>query len=307
MDRNQGLTRRKFLELIGMAASAATLGACTPQTPEVITATPSPEPPTPSPLPPPVTIADHLGIEMVLVEAGSFEMGSVQGAANEQPVHTVNITRPFYISKYEITNEQYAEFLRATGRSDSGDLVEGGSTMPAGCLWYDAIEYCNWLSEQAGLTPCLRPAALATECDFDADGYRLPTEAEWEYAARGGNRSQGYVYSGSNDPDEVAWYEANSSGQVHPVGEKAPNELGLYDMSGNVLEWCWDWYVRDYYAVSPADDPEGPPLASPDFHDTLKVRRGGYTDSPPSELRVSWRSFDGPDYGHIAFRLVRKA
>jgi formylglycine-generating enzyme required for sulfatase activity len=307
MSKYRDMSRREFLEVLGLAASATVLGACTPQEPVAVTATSTSRPPTPTPLPPPVSVIDPSGIEMVLVEPGSFEMGSTGGTRLEQPVHTVNITRPFYISKYVVTFEQYDAFTDATGRPREDDLGEGRGAVPARSLWYEAIEYCNWLSEQEGFTPCITPATLATECDFSADGYRLPTEAEWEYAARGGNRSEGYIYAGSNDADEVAWYADNSGGHTHPIGQKAPNELGLYDMSGNALEWCWDWYDREYYANSPADDPRGPALISADFHDVLKMRRGGSSSSPTDELRVAWRSFDGPDYGHIAFRLVRNA
>ena len=134
--------------------------------------------------------------------------------------------------------------------------------------------------------------------------FRLPTEAEWEYAARGGNRSQGYKYSGSNNIDDVAWYWANSSNTTHPVGTKAPNELGLYDMSGNVWEWCsdWysDWYGSSYYSSSPSTNPTGPSTGSD------RVGRGGSWGSSAGYCRVSIRGSDDPGYRYssIGFRLA---
>ena len=305
------LSRREFLKMAGVAASAAVLGACASQSPteDVVetraapTATPTPPPPTPTEVPPtatPIVVVEPGGFEMVLVEAGSFEMGSASGRSAEQPVHTVNITRPFYISKCEVTCDQYKEF-----RSDA---VCGN--LPIGMIWYDAVEYCNWLSERSGLTPCYELKRLTTTCDFSANGYRLPTEAEWEYAARGGNRSQGYMYAGSDNPDEVGWYVDNASEQPQPVGQLKPNELGLYDMSGNLTEWCWDWYRRDYYASSPLNDPTGPELASTSFRDTIKVFRGGSSWGDASAMRTTGRNYAAPDYYTgvgDAIRLVRTA
>ena len=175
--------------------------------------------------------------------------------------------------------------------------------------WYDATAYCNWLSEQSGLSPCYILARESTECDFVASGYRLPTEAEWEYAARGGNRSLGYLYAGGNNPRAVAWYDANSTGYRQQIGQKQPNELGLYDMSGNLREWCWDWYERDYYSVSPTDDPTGPELSREHFADVNKVRRGGSFNSWEFELRPSHRTYVWPDRVGTTngMRLVRTA
>jgi formylglycine-generating enzyme required for sulfatase activity len=302
MSKRRKLSRREFLKMVGTTASAAALGACTPTPTKVATtATPVPTPEEIEPIVP----------EMVLVEAGSFQMGSTKGASDEQPVHTVHITRPFYIAKYVVTFEEYDRFCDATiGIKKPDDNGRGRGNLPViNVTWYDAVAYCNWLSEKEGLTTCYSGKGKLTQCDFSANGYRLPTEAEWEYAARGGQKSQGYIYAGSDNPDDVAWYADHSGGQMHPVGQKQPNELGLYDMSGNLFEWCWDWYDGDYYASSPASDPTGPPPPStgvPWEHN--RVRRGGSWREDADSIRVTCRSFDYASYvGDNGFRLVRTA
>jgi formylglycine-generating enzyme required for sulfatase activity len=249
--------------------------------------------------------------EVVLVEAGDFEMGSSDGYADQQPVHTVTITKPFHIGKYEVTFEEYDIFCENTQKcSKPDDRGEGRGKRPVvGVDWYDAIAYCNWLSEEEALAPCYSGKGKLTQCDFSANGYRLPTEAEWEYAARGGLKSQGYSFAGSNNPDEVAWYDENAGGETHPVGQKKPNELGLYDMSGNMFEWCWDWYIEDYYRKSPSVDPPGPPLPKvKNPWELVRVRRSGSWRENSDNIRITTRSFDGPSYpGDNGFRLVRLA
>jgi sulfatase modifying factor 1 len=299
MSKRRRLSRREFLKMLGATASVATLGTCTPTPTKVATmATPVSAPEEIEPIVP----------EMVLVEAGSFQMGSTNGRSNEQPVHAVHITRPFYMAKYAVTFEEYDRFCDDTiGIRRPRDNWGRGTRPVAGVDWYDTVKYCNWLSEKEGLTPCYNVKGRLTQCDFSADGYRLPTEAEWEYAARGGHKSQGYIYAGSDNVDDVGWYEGNSGKQTHPVGQKQPNELGLYDMSGNMWEWCWDWYGEDYYASSPASDPTGPSSGTgPHISDAERARRSGSYREKAIYLRVAYRSADGASYpGDNGFRLVR--
>ena len=208
----------------------------------------------------------------VLVEAGTFRMGSTSGWRDEKPVHSVTISKSFYMSKYEVTQKQRQEVMGNNPSHFKGDDLPVESVS-----WYDAVEYCNKLSRKEGLAPCYSGSGENIHCDFSANGYRLPTESEWEYAAQGGNRSRGYEYSGSSSPDGVSWYDDNSGKKTHAVGGKQPNELGLYDRSGNVYEWCWDWYGIDYYGSSPATDPSGPSRGS------NRALRGG------SWLKDAWR------------------
>jgi formylglycine-generating enzyme required for sulfatase activity len=240
---------------------------------------------------------------MLIVEPGIFMMGSTDGYPNEAPVHQVTITRSFRVGIYAVTNAEYAVLCDDTKKCSFPD-----DDLPvAGIDWYDAVDYCNWLSERAGLTPCYSGAGKFTKCDFLANGYRLPTEAEWEYAARGGNLSKGYLYAGGDDPDLVAWYEDNSGGNIQPVGGKLPNELGIYDMSGNRWEWCWDWYEEGYYAESPEIDPTGPTTV-PSGMMIEKCRRSGSSIENVLTLRTTFRSADGIDYpGGNGLRLFQTA
>ncbi len=221
----------------------------------------------------------------VYVEGGTFLMGSAY--EDEAPIHKVRLSS-FYISNHLVTQKEYGTI------NDRKPITQ--------VSWYDAIDYCNELSLKEGLTPCYKKALLGKKytCDFIANGYRLPTEAEWEYAARGGNKSKGYRYSGSNDIDLVAWYYKNSGQTVtHKVMEKQPNELGLYDMSGNVWEWCWDWYGR--YSQGDQTNSQGASSGN------LRVLRGG--SSVAGSCYSTNRSKIEPDCKSdtIGFRLVRSA
>jgi len=252
--------------------------------------------------------------EMVFIEGGTFQMGDVwgDGEGDEKPVHTVTVS-DFWLGKYEVTVAEFEKFISTTGYQTDAEKGDGsycwtgrewekkvgvnwrcdaqGNVRKSSELnhpvihvsWNDAVAYCDWLSKKTG------------------QNYRLPTEAEWEYAARGGNKSRGYQYSGSNNLDEVGWYDHNSGIRTHPVGQKRPNELGLYDMSGNVWEWCEDWYSSEYYQKSPQIDPQGPSSG------THRVLRGGSWLITPIYVRCSNRNHYVPAGRdpNSGFRLAR--
>ena len=237
-------------------------------------------------------------VAMVLVEGGSFQMGSTSGDSDEKPVHTVTVNS-FYMDKTEVTQ---AEYRRVMGKNPSR-FSDCDECPVEKVSWYEAIAYCNRRSGLEGLQPAYIISGETVTWDRRANGYRLPTEAEWEYAARGGNKSEGYTYSGSNGLAAVGWYTGNSGGRTHPVGQLQPNELGLYDMSGNVWEWGWDWYYAGYYRSSPKDNPTGPSTGS------LRVVRGGSWGGDPRFCRVGDRGGGPPsdgDYG-MGFRVCISA
>ncbi|MBQ3247475.1 MAG: SUMF1/EgtB/PvdO family nonheme iron enzyme [Alistipes sp.] len=223
--------------------------------------------------------ANFDGFEMVFVKGGTFTMGatpeqSSDAGDDEKPAHSVTVSN-FYIGKYEVTQAQWEAVM---GKNPS--RYKGDNRPVENVSWKDVQKFIKKLNAKTGKR------------------YRLPTEAEWEYAARGSNQSKGYKYSGSNDIGSVAWYTDNSSSQTHPVGQKQPNELGLYDMSGNVYEWCSDWYGG--YSRGSQTNPTGPANGS------NRVLRGGYWGDGSMGCRVSYRNYGGPSgRGHdCGFRLV---
>ncbi len=177
--------------------------------------------------PNPTSILSSEGIEIVLVEGGAFQVRN-----------KVTIS-DFYIGKYQVTQAQWKTVM-----GDNPCYFKGDNLPVEQVSWYDVVEFCNKLSEMEGLQKCYSGSGDNILCNFKANGYRLPIEDEWEYAARGGNRSRDYKYSGSDNVGDVAWYKANSGSKTHLVGTKQPNELGIHDMSGNVWEWCWDWHTE---------------------------------------------------------------
>lgn len=253
------------------------------------------------------TLTPHISAlstpEMVGVEGGTFTMGatSEQGSeaySDEKPAHRVTVGN-FFIGKYEVTQGLWYDVM------GSNPSWFQGSKTAFGSRWRDLpVEQVTWDDCQEFLRKL-----NARKGEMDLGGYsswkfRLPTEAEWEFAARGGNVSRGYKYSGSNNIGSVAWYDGNSSvngnQQTHPVGTKQPNELGLYDMSGNVYEWCQDWYADNYYGRSPQNNPQGPSSGS------FRVIRGGSCGNYAWNCRVSCRVRHTPGnrYGYLGLRLV---
>ena len=227
-------------------------------------------------------IIQNLIANMVYVEGGTFTMGatSEQGRdanSDEKPPHQVTLSS-FYICKFEVTQALW-KLVMGTNPSN----YKGNSLLPIeNVSWNNCQEFIRKLNAMTG------------------KHFRLPTEAEWEYAARGGKRSKGYIYAGSNNLDEVAWYGDNSGSITHPVGTKAPNELGLYDMSGNVLEWCQDLYDSSYYNFSPQNNPLGPSSGS------IRINRGGSFSCSVAGCRKTYRFYSAPWNTHsdLGLRLA---
>jgi formylglycine-generating enzyme required for sulfatase activity/TolB-like protein len=234
----------------------------------------------------------------VLVEGGTFTMGSPSNepdrGSDEGPQRQVTV-KSFYMGKHEVTQREWQELMGNNPSKFRGDNLPVEQVS-----WFEAVEYCNKRSVKEGLTPCYRGSGNSITCDWSANGYRLPTEAEWEYAAKGGNKNfLTYLYSGSNSAGAVAWYDGNSGSTTHVVGTKAANDLGIYDMSGNVWEWCWDWYGG--YGSGSQTDPAGPSAGS------NRVIRGGSGGNGARNVRSSYRYNFGPSSrsNNLGFRLVR--
>ncbi|PKP30741.1 MAG: hypothetical protein CVU00_13425 [Bacteroidetes bacterium HGW-Bacteroidetes-17] len=239
-------------------------------------------------------------MELVQVDGGTMQMGSTLGLEDQKPVHTVSVSS-FQMSKYETTNSNYCDFLNEIGCNSDGS--------------FNGTEYiqmldpeCEIVYENGKFIPKSRkadyPVVQVTWYGANAfalwAGGRLPTEAEWEFTARGGNNTGNKTFSGSNIVGDVAWYNGNSN-VAHPIGLKAPNELGIYDMSGNVKEWCSDWYYFYYYAASPQNNPQGPASGS------NRVIRGGsfFVNSDYSRVYHRHRGYLNESSSDLGFRIVK--
>ena len=225
-----------------------------------------------------VELGGNIKMDLALIPAGSFMMGSEKDA-DERPAHKVTITKPFYMGVYEVTQAQWKPLMGENPSSFKGDAlpVEGVS-------WEDCREFLAKLKEKL---------AKGSTC-------RLPTEAEWEYACRAGAQTAYGFGDGEGALGEYAWYDRNSKRKTHSVGRKNPNAWGLFDMHGNVWEWCQDWYDDKYYVKSPGEDPEGPSSGD------TRVLRGGSWNYNPDSMRCSSRNRRSPSYHHLSngFRVV---
>jgi predicted NACHT family NTPase len=227
---------------------------------------------------------DLFPLKMVRIPAGSFLMGD----DTEPPIHRVYITKPFLMSAVPVTNQLYRY---AAGKTPS--FFKGDNRPVEQLTWFDAVEFCNRLSDKAGLKKVYSIDGENVKPDWEANGFRLPTEAEWEFACRAGTSGQRY-----GELDQIAWYNKNSNDSTQDVGKKEPNPWGLYDMLGNVYEWCWDWDGE--YPKEDREDWRGPVGGSD------RVLRGGAWGGGASGCRAAYRFFGGPaGRGSLGFRLAR--
>jgi len=248
---------------------------------------------------------------MVSIPAGSFVMGSSTAesgsTADERPQRTVHISA-FQMSQTEVTQKQFEDVMGWNHSDFSGE------NHPVEVVtWFDCVSFCNKLSQADGYAQCYTMTNVGYDgdhitsadvsCNFQANGYRLPTEAEWEYACRAGTTTRFYTGDSDSDLGRAGWYHDNSGLTTHPVGEKAPNAWGLYDMHGNVWEWCWDWYASGYYGTRP--DPDSDPMGPSEG--TMKVLRGGCSRLTPRNCRSASRGRDYPSYraDYHGFRVCR--
>jgi len=268
-----------------------------------------------------------IDMEMVYVPGGTYRMGEDLGTAADYSfvtVHDVTLDG-FSMGKYEVTQEQWQAVMGSlpAGLTSGTNCGRGGNYPVYHVSWYDAVVFCNKLSMMEGLSPAYKingstnPSAWgavpakhnaawnAVEIVDGSTGYRLPTEAQWEYAAKGGDHAApgwvGYTYSGSDDVNNVGWNNIDGSHTAKLVGGKAPNALGLYDMTGNVFEWCWDWY--DPYISSAQTDPSGPAYS---LWNQRVVRGGGWNTAAVNMRSIS-RNKTNPSYTYngLGFRVVR--
>jgi len=292
---------------------------------------------------------------MTIIPQGTFRMGDTldytEWGSDQKPIHTVQLTYDYYIGIWEVTVREFMTFLNRAGVREDGyyhgkmiiDIeAETCEYYYAGdafrlkhpgkvnhpvieVTWWGAVEYCNWLSREMGINEAynttsgslINSVGESTTDITEVEGYRLPTEAEWEHAARGAQNDYAtdddFAFSGGNTLNDVGWYSFNSGATAYPLGDdgkgtlerksKAPNEIGLYDMSGNVWEWCNDYYQSNYYYESPVRNPTGPT----DTPDDYRVIRGGSWFNTENFCRVAFRAYTYQNFGafSIGFRVAK--
>jgi formylglycine-generating enzyme required for sulfatase activity len=253
----------------------------------------------------PVEVVTRSGVAMISLPAGEFIMGSDKGTADEAPAHKVGISA-FLIDKYEVTHELFTK-----AQLPNPSHWQDSPRKPVERVrWRDAKQYCNERSLLEGLKPCYDEKTADWDCDYAANGYRLPTEAEWEYACRAGTDGP-YDFGEPDKLRQYAWFADNAGEKTHVVGEKKPNRWGIFDLYGNVSEWCEDVYSPIYYKESAPVDPRGPPSPG---KDVKRVMRGGSWKASADMCRATFRQGERTgdsdacfftDY--CGFRCVRRA
>jgi formylglycine-generating enzyme required for sulfatase activity len=248
----------------------------------------------------PKIVTTKSGIEMAAVPGGSFRMGSGRQGAGESPAHAVMVD-PFLIDRYEVTQQEYEKYVIG-----NPSKFKAPKNPVERVRWVEAALYCNARSAAEGLQPCYDEKTFT--CDFNSNGYRLPTEAEWEFAARADTNSEYCFGSDERRLGDYAWFRENSSERTHPVGTKKPNPWGLYDMYGNVGEWCQDNFDPHYYQASPERNPCGPPSGQ------KRILRGGAWNASSDRCTSACRSGEEPGSfadacfarSDIGFRCVQR-
>ena len=253
----------------------------------------------------PIEVITTSGVVMVALPGGEFVMGSDKGNEDEAPAHRVKVSA-FLMDQFEVTHELFTK-----AQLPNPSHWQDNPKKPVERVrWRDAKQYCNERSLLEGLKPCYNEKAADLDCDFSANGYRLPTEAEWEYACRAGGTAD-FDFGAPDKLRQFAWFADNGDAKTHVVGERKPNRWGIHDLYGNVAEWCEDVYVPTYYKESPATDPLGPPSPG---KDVKRVMRGGSWKASADMCRASFRQ--GQKTGdtdacfftdYCGFRCVRRA
>lgn len=231
--------------------------------------------------------------ETVNVKVGKFMMGALSGFADETPMHEVTLTKDLIVFSHEVTKQLWFQIM------DTLIVPTDEYNFPADNItWLKAIEFSNKMSEIYGLEKAYTLIRSNASFNYEANGWRLPTEAEWEFICKAGSETD---FSGIGDINQMGYFDSNSGLNSHKVGEKAINQFGLYDIHGNMWEWCWDKYESEYYENSPATNPTGPITGS------RHIMRGGSYQDGFNFARISSRTINKIDYKSIGLRLVRNA